>query len=104
MPTKLSNHLKNLRLARHWSLQTVADMAGCSHSAIDKLERGQTKLTVEWAQQLAPLFGVHWTAFFEESPLYESERHKEALDLISRVTPDQVQLVVDLLRQITRNS
>ncbi len=50
-----------LRVARKASrigIQELADLAGTSRQQIEKLERGERKLTKQWAERLAPHLGV----------------------------------------------
>ena len=101
MPTNLPNRLKQLRTSKDWSLQKLADLVGCTHSTIDKFEKGATTLTVEWAMRIAPALGVHWTALFEDSPAHLDARLAELNELTARLKPDQIPLVVQLLRQLT---
>jgi phage repressor protein C with HTH and peptisase S24 domain len=47
------NHIRELRTAKGWSLQQLADASGTSKSQIDKLEKGERRLTVDWMVRLA---------------------------------------------------
>ncbi len=51
------NHIREYRAARSWSLQKLADACQTSKSQIDKLEKGQRRLTVEWMVRLAKPLG-----------------------------------------------
>ncbi|HBM91320.1 MAG TPA: hypothetical protein DD400_05550 [Rhodospirillaceae bacterium] len=51
------NHIREYRAARDWSLQKLADACQTSKSQIDKLEKGQRRLTVEWMVRLAKPLG-----------------------------------------------
>ena len=48
-----SNRIREYRRARAMSLQELAERVGTSKSQIDKLERGQRRLTSEWMVRLA---------------------------------------------------
>lgn len=50
---KTLNHLRTLRRARNLTLQSLADKVGTSKSQIDKLEKGERRLTLEWMRKLA---------------------------------------------------
>jgi len=52
-----SNRIKDWRLKRGWSMQQLADAAETTRSQIDKLERGERRLTVDWMQRLATPLG-----------------------------------------------
>lgn len=47
------NRIRDLRTARGWTLQQLADASGTSKSQIDKLEKGERRLTVDWMVRLA---------------------------------------------------
>jgi phage repressor protein C with HTH and peptisase S24 domain/DNA-binding XRE family transcriptional regulator len=47
------NRIREFRTARSWSLQQLADASGTSKSQIDKLEKGERRLTVDWMVRLA---------------------------------------------------
>jgi transcriptional regulator with XRE-family HTH domain len=47
------NRIRELRHARGWTLQRLADAVGTTKSQIDKLEKGFRRLTVDWMVRLA---------------------------------------------------
>ena len=47
------NRIREFRQARGWSLQQLAEASGTSKSQIDKLEKGDRRLTVDWMVRLA---------------------------------------------------
>lgn len=51
------NRIKDWRLKRGWSMQQLADKADTTRSQIDKLERGERRLTVDWMKRLADPLG-----------------------------------------------
>lgn len=51
------NRIREFRAARGWSLQRLADASGTSKSQIDKLEKGERRLTVDWMVRLAKPLG-----------------------------------------------
>lgn len=52
------SRIKALRESSGLTQQQVADRLGKSQSEIARLERGERKLTVDWAVKLAPLYDV----------------------------------------------
>ena len=48
-----TNRIKEWRLKKSWTLQTLADAIGTSKSQIDKLEKGERRLTIDWMLRLA---------------------------------------------------
>lgn len=51
--------LKGARMAAGLSQEKLAEMAGTSQPQILKLEKGERKMTLDWAVRLAPHLGVH---------------------------------------------
>ena len=51
------NRIHEFRTARGWSLQQLASASGTSKSQIDKLERGDRRLTVDWMVRLGKALG-----------------------------------------------
>lgn len=52
-----SNRIREWRQTRGWTLQQLADGTGTSKSQIDKLEKGERRLTVDWMVRLAKPLG-----------------------------------------------
>lgn len=55
---RMSNNLKKLREAKGWTHQEAADAFGVSRGHFIKLERGERKLTQDYIQRAAIVFGV----------------------------------------------
>ncbi len=54
----MSNNIKSFREAANLSMQALADAAGTSAAQINKLEKGERRLTVDWMIRLARPLGV----------------------------------------------
>lgn len=54
----MPNRIKELRESRGLTLEQVAQVAGTSLQQVQRLERGQRRLTDVWMRRLAPAFGV----------------------------------------------
>ncbi|WP_440512752.1 helix-turn-helix domain-containing protein [Sphingopyxis terrae] len=52
------NRIRELRLAKGWSQQRLADEVGCSKMQVSGLERGKPKLDQDWMRRLAGPLGV----------------------------------------------
>lgn len=52
------NRIRELRVAKGWSQQRLADEIGCSKMSISDLERGEVGLDQKWMRRLAPALGV----------------------------------------------
>jgi transcriptional regulator with XRE-family HTH domain len=52
------NRIRELRIAKGWSQETLAEHANCSKMQISGLERGRPKLDVDWMRRLAAVLDV----------------------------------------------
>jgi transcriptional regulator with XRE-family HTH domain len=52
------NRIREFRELKGWSQQQLADAVSTSQPQIDRLEKGERKLSQEWMQKLAPALGV----------------------------------------------
>jgi transcriptional regulator with XRE-family HTH domain len=52
------NRIRELRLARDWSQQKLADLVGVSKVTISDLERGKMQLTLDYMKRIAAALGV----------------------------------------------
>lgn len=80
----LSNRIREWRHLRAWSQQQLADAADTTRAQIDKLERGERRLTVDWMVRLAKPLGCQPADLL---PLQQSnQNNKPALSLLSAPT------------------
>jgi transcriptional regulator with XRE-family HTH domain len=56
--TEYPNRINELRRAKGWSQQELADMVGCSKMHISGMERGKRELSLDWMQRLGKVFSV----------------------------------------------
>ncbi|WP_236547728.1 LexA family transcriptional regulator [Sphingomonas sp. AX6] len=57
----LTNNIEALRMARGWSRPELGSRMGTSGQQIERLEKGQRKLTQDWMERAATAFGVRAT-------------------------------------------
>lgn len=56
------NGIKDLRTARGWSMAQLAEKLQTTTSTVNRLEKGEAGLDVDWLDKLAAVFGVDWYA------------------------------------------
>jgi transcriptional regulator with XRE-family HTH domain len=61
-----------LRLQKNLSLQALAEKIGTTKSQIDKLEKGDRRLTIEWLQKLCEALDVTPATLFEGEEEYDT--------------------------------
>ncbi len=59
MPAALPNRLRECRKRANMSMNALAERVGTSKSQIDKLERGERRLSLDWMIRLAQALGCH---------------------------------------------
>lgn len=81
------SEIVRLRTALKMSQQQLADLVGTSQPQIKRLEKGQRKLTKEWAERLAPHLGLGVTA--EALMFPEIKQAETGLDrLVAQIPPE----------------
>jgi transcriptional regulator with XRE-family HTH domain len=58
--------IADFRTQKNLTLQALADRVGTTKSQIDKLEKGERRLTVDWLQRIAEALNVPVTSFFAD--------------------------------------
>lgn len=81
----MANRIKELRDQKGWSMERLGDLAETTKQQIDKLEKGQRRLTLEWMKRLAKAFGVRPAELISEDlgadhAVLLQSRHAEARD------------------------
>lgn len=61
-----TNNIETLRVARGWSRPELANRMGTSGQQVERLEKGQRKLTQEWMERAAKAFGVATTEIISD--------------------------------------
>ena len=56
---ELSEKIKIMRDMNHWTQEDVAEKLGMSTTGYAKIERGQTKVSVEKLKQIAKIFNIN---------------------------------------------
>jgi transcriptional regulator with XRE-family HTH domain len=77
--------LRRLRTEQNLTLQEVALRAKTTKSQVDKLERGERRLTVEWLERLAAALGVNASSLLQgvtEYPMPEVETPPHLADSV----------------------
>lgn len=93
----MTNRLREFREAAGLSQDELADRVGSSFQQISKLERGERKLTREWAERLAPhikttwwlLLGAPTTGLAEPSASIAPPASAPTLSPITEIAPEE---------------
>ena len=94
--------ITRLRLERNWSEYELAKNSGLSQSTISTWYRkGQTP-TIQTLEKICRGLGITLSQFFAEGdePISLTQSQKEMLDNWSTLTPEQQQIVMNLLKNM----
>lgn len=100
----VSSSLLTHRLKAGLTQVQLAELAHTSQSQIDRLEKGQRKLTQLWAKRLAPHVGCHWLELLGEAVPKLSHREQALMDLyrgLNEADQESVYRVTDAMAQST---
>ena len=74
----MKNRIKELRDKRGWTMRDLAARLNTTSSTINKLEKGLTRLNVQWMKRLSEVFGVHPDQIVEFSLAIQEEKPDDA--------------------------
>ena len=74
----MQNRIKELRDKRGWTMRTLAARMNTTSSTINKLEKGLTRLNIEWMKRFAEVFNVHPDQIVEFSLTIQEETRDNA--------------------------
>ncbi|MBS1067162.1 helix-turn-helix domain-containing protein [Gluconobacter cerinus] len=98
---KTKNSIREIRELRGFSQAWVAEALGTSQSQIDRLEKGQRRLTVEWLNKLADFFDTDiGTLLGNRSPTINQERQEDNTTPIHATIPHNSSVIFDILERI----
>jgi transcriptional regulator with XRE-family HTH domain len=83
----MQNRIGVLRRERGLSLADLAKAAGTTKAQIQKLERGDRRLSLEWMERLAAALGVKASDLLPESAVscQHGPEEREILEIVSRL-------------------
>lgn len=81
--TEYPNRIFELRRAKGWSQQELADRIGCSKMHVSGLERGLRELSLDWMRRIAKEFGVAPVEILsdEDNPYHLTEEEADFIAL-----------------------
>jgi transcriptional regulator with XRE-family HTH domain len=91
----LPNRIRELRMARDWSQDRLAEAVGCSKMTISDLERGNVGLTVEWMRRIALVLQITPGELLsrDDNPLLPEGAERELVDRYRHATQEERQSI-----------
>jgi transcriptional regulator with XRE-family HTH domain len=102
---QLGQRIRQLRKARGWTQQDVAEKANLDPKYLGAVERGERNITVDNIEKIAAGFGLEAQQLFlfsapaepvQDEPMTEAKLH----DLLEHSDPDRKQLMWRILREL----
>lgn len=90
---QLPNRIRELRNARHWKLEQLADRIGCGITYVSDLERGKRELSYQWMKRIARALKV------EPADLLAEQDNSRSLTAAERELVDLYQAADDQQRR-----
>jgi transcriptional regulator with XRE-family HTH domain len=93
------NKLRQLRLERKWSLETVAFEVGTSLNYVSQMERGTRQMTPKWARKFAAVFGISIADLLnaEDNPHALNVEESELIQRYRRASATQKQMIAGVM-------
>lgn len=84
------NRIRELRLAKDWSQQALAELVGVSKVTISDLERGKMQLTLDYMKRIAKALGVTPGELLsqDDNPLLPTGNERELVERYRDATPE----------------
>jgi len=101
----LGQRIRQLRKARGWTQQEVAERAGLDYKYVGAIERGERNITLDNVEKIAIGFGLEAHQLFlfsaEVEEVSEERMTDEKIqDLLEQGTPERKQLMWRILREL----
>lgn len=96
----LPNRIRELRKARQWTLERMADKLNCGITMVSDLERGERELTYHWMKRLARVLKVQPADLLLSADNSQSlsAEERDWLDTFQRADPAQRQQLLGMAR------
>lgn len=93
-----------LRQKRGLSLGELAKAAGTTKAQIQKLERGDRRLSLEWMERLARALGIKISELLppEEVACRHEQDTRLVLDVLSRLSKRDREMLVPIVKRVLR--
>lgn len=101
----LGKRIRNYRTHLGLSQEKLAELAGCHHTYIGQLERGEKNATIESVEKIANALNVSLSKIFEKLGDNDDEMRNiplECYELVSSKTQEEQELIYRILLEIDK--
>lgn len=102
---EIGKKLRAIRLAAGLSELKLARLAGVSQSTLSEVEHGKYPPRLDFLQRVCSVLGISLADLFSDQPATPVPPHlRPLLEAARDLTPEQVEVLVAVARQMTRKS
>ena len=101
----LGQRIRNYRTAKGLSQEKLAELAGCHHTYIGQLERGEKNATIESIEKISAALNISLSRMFEKIDVTEEAAQNiplECYELISSKPKAEQEQILHLLIEIDK--
>ncbi|MNV83044.1 HTH-type transcriptional regulator PuuR [compost metagenome] len=101
LPESVGNRIRELRRAKGWTQEQLAEAASLHYSYIGGVERGDRNISLETLEKIIAAFGVPAVEFFR---FEDKTERREALDehmaVLSSKSADEIAAITRITREV----
>ena len=101
----LGQRIRNYRTASRLSQEKLAELAGCHHTYIGQIERGEKNVTIENIEKIAVALHVPLSKLFEKIDAQEDDTRNiplECYEFVLAKTPKEQEQIYRILLEMDR--
>ncbi len=93
---KINEKIRNIRLSKGYTQEYVAIKMNIDPVNYGRLERGQTKITIDKLEKLSEIFGVKITDFFDEDEKNNEKENTEIITLLKKIYKTELEILNEI--------
>ena len=100
----LGQRIRNYRTAKKLSQEKLAELAGCHHTYIGQIERGEKNATIESIEKIASALNVSLSRLFENLGIQDNARNipMECYEFLSAKTKEEQEHLYRILLEMDK--
>ena len=100
----LGQRIRNYRTAQKLSQEKLAELAGCHHTYIGQIERGEKNATIESIEKIASALNVSLSRLFENLGIQDNARNipMECYEFLSAKTKEEQEHLYRILLEMDK--
>ncbi|MNB71014.1 HTH-type transcriptional regulator PuuR [compost metagenome] len=101
LPESVGNRIRELRRAKGWTQEQLAEAASLHYSYIGGVERGDRNISLETLEKIIAAFGVPAVEFFRfEDKTEQREALDEHMAVLSSKSADEIAAITRITREV----